>query len=179
MKIREIISEEVNVAGVVKAVAPTAISNIVKEFPWAEKLISASPYAAAALQDLISGKASSAAINIIQGILPYARLTPNELTSAGNLLSTGSTMGSVAGHIGASGVATAATPVAMLAAPFMAAGAAKDKINANPTAPEYATNPYAMTVRGEAPTIAAAGNKNRRAAVKNFATAGNPAVPQP
>jgi hypothetical protein len=81
-------------------------------------------------------------------------------------------MGSAAG-----GVLTAPENAVML--PYNMAAYEQEQIRANPNAPEYATNPYAQFYRGEYPTQATAGAANQRAAVRNFATAGNPAPGTP
>ena len=72
------------------------------------------------------------------------------------------------------GAVTAPENALML--PYNMAAYEQAKIRANPTAPEYVNNPYAMQVRGQAPTQAAAGAINQRNAVANFNTAGNPAI---
>lgn len=60
--------------------------------------------------------------------------------------------------------AMALAPENLLAAPYIMAGYEREKINRNPTAPEYEYNPYAQTVRGQFPTQGAAGAANRRQA---------------
>jgi hypothetical protein len=61
-----------------------------------------------------------------------------------------------------------ATPAMAFAAPYQMAAAEQERIRANPTAPEYATNPYAQMTRGEYATQAAAGAANQRNAVSNM-----------
>jgi hypothetical protein len=56
-------------------------------------------------------------------------------------------------------------PENVMLAPYTMAGYEMEKIRQNPTAPEYATNPYAQVVRQEAPTMGAAGAQNRRGAI--------------
>lgn len=56
-------------------------------------------------------------------------------------------------------------PENVMLAPYTMAGYEMEKIRQNPTAPEYATNPYAQVVRGEAPSMGAAGAANRRSAI--------------
>ena len=56
-------------------------------------------------------------------------------------------------------------PENLMTLPYNMAAYEQAKIRANPNAPEYASNPYAMTVRGEAPTQAAAGAINQRLAL--------------
>lgn len=56
-------------------------------------------------------------------------------------------------------------PENLLALPYTMAGYEQEKIRQNPTAPQYATNPYAQMTRGEAPTQGAAGAANRRSAI--------------
>jgi len=62
-------------------------------------------------------------------------------------------------------VAGAMAPENVMLAPYTMAGYEMEKIRQNPTASEYATNPYAQVVRGEAPTMGAAGAQNRRGAI--------------
>jgi len=63
--------------------------------------------------------------------------------------------------------AGAMAPENVLLAPYTMAGYEMERIRQNPTAPEYATNPYAQVVRQEAPTMGAAGAANRRSAIAN------------
>ena len=66
-----------------------------------------------------------------------------------------------------------ATPAMTFAAPYQMAAHEQEKIRANPHAPEYANNPYAMMVRGEAPTQGAAGAANRRRALQQMPSLNN------
>ena len=61
-----------------------------------------------------------------------------------------------------------ATPAMTFAVPYQMAAHEMEKIRANPHAPEYANNPYAMQIRGEAPTMGAAGAMNRRRALQQM-----------
>lgn len=69
-------------------------------------------------------------------------------------------------------VAAPAAPYALaagaLAAPFIAAGVSKRKIDEDPNAPGLQSQPYAMAVRGEAKTQGQAGRQNRDRAVRQF-----------
>jgi len=65
----------------------------------------------------------------------------------------------------AGGMLTA--PENAITLPYQMAAYEQEKIRANPTAPEYQSNPYAMSYRGEYPTQRAAGAANQRAAVAN------------
>ena len=83
-------------------------------------------------------------------------------------------------------------PENLMTLPYNMAAYEQAKIRMNPTAPEYANNPYAMQLRGEVPNQAPstmvarqagptqniAGAKNQRSAVRNFSTAGNPNISQ-
>jgi hypothetical protein len=68
-------------------------------------------------------------------------------------------------------MAVTAAPMALVAgavaAPFIMAGHEKDKIAANPNAPEYKDNPEAMRVRGEAGSIKEAGAINTQKVIKS------------
>lgn len=71
----------------------------------------------------------------------------------------------MASTVGRGLAAGAMAPENIMLAPYTMAGYEMEKIRQNPTAPEYATNPYAQVVRQEAPTMGAAGATNRRAAI--------------
>lgn len=185
MKIHEIISEAPNPTGATKTGMEIGAEEVGElamhalEDPTIKAAFTVVPAAQGALEALAKGDRSMAVIKALQALVPQIKNAPAAVHSVTELLDKVSTYGTLAHHSGFTGAVAAAMPAAMLAAPAIAAGHEKEKINANPNAPEYATNPYAMTVRGEAPTIAAAGNQNRRATVRNFATAGNPATPTP
>jgi hypothetical protein len=55
----------------------------------------------------------------------------------------------------------------MLAAPYLGAAYEQARIRANPNAPEYQDNPYAMMTRGQAATQGQAGAMNTRQALAN------------
>jgi hypothetical protein len=78
-------------------------------------------------------------------------------------------LGQLAANAGRTAVAAA--PAALVAgavlAPFIMAGHEKDKIAANPNAPEYKDNPEAMRVRGEAGSIKEAGAINTQKVIKS------------
>lgn len=61
-------------------------------------------------------------------------------------------------------------PESAVLMPYQMAAYEQEKIRANPTAPEYATNPYAQAYRGEFPTQGAAGAANRRQAIASAPT---------
>jgi hypothetical protein len=58
-------------------------------------------------------------------------------------------------------------PESAFSAPYQMAAYEQEKIRQNPTAPEYATNPYAQQYRGEYATQGQAGAANRRQAIGN------------
>jgi hypothetical protein len=72
-----------------------------------------------------------------------------------------------AGRVGTGLAEGLMAPESLMMMPYQMAAHEQEKIRANPTAPEYASNPYAMTVRGQAPTQAAAGAMNQRQTVMN------------
>jgi hypothetical protein len=193
MKIYEIIQE----SELVKAVATplgkhTTLTGIEKGAHAAHDIDATTQSALMAVPGLVNAIANfstnktTASVEALKAFLPFLKNAPKSFDAISDMLGNSSIaaefvhlIGKAAGGAsGAGAMASAMTPMALLTAPAIAAGQEKAKIDANPNAPEYATNPYAMTVRGEAPTIAAAGNQNRRATVKNFSTAGNPAIPQ-
>jgi hypothetical protein len=178
MRSYEFISENRDYVGVAKQVAPKSADVLLTDYPWAQKLINASPNIYDALRSIIQGNVSMAAINAVKAVIPLAKMTPIELKQVADYLSKASTTGSVATQMGAgaSTMAANATPIAMLAAPYVLAGAERDKINADPWNTQYDNNPYAQSVRsGGTVTQGQAGAANRRNAVKNFSTSGNPA----
>lgn len=71
----------------------------------------------------------------------------------------------VVGAMGTGLAGAVLSPESAFTAPYQMAAMEQDRIRANPTAPEYATNPYAQQYRGEAPTQGAAGAMNQRRAV--------------
>lgn len=95
---------------------------------------------------------SNASLKSLTGdAMEYARGLGSKIPS---LRSLGSTM-----------VQGAVAPESLFAAPYQMAGYEQEKIRANPTAPEYQTNPYAQAYRGEYATQGAAGAANRRNAI--------------
>jgi hypothetical protein len=83
-------------------------------------------------------------------------------------------LASGARNIGGALVTGAVAPESMIMAPYQMAAYEQEKIRANPDAPEYATNPYAQSYRGEYPTQGAAGAANARQAVANAPTGYTP-----
>lgn len=63
--------------------------------------------------------------------------------------------------------AAGAIPAAAFSMPYAGAAYEQAQIRANPNAPQYANNPYAMQQRGVAPTQGAAGAMNTRNAIAN------------
>ena len=70
-------------------------------------------------------------------------------------------------NLGGALVSGAVAPESAFLLPYQMAAYEQEKIRANPGAPEYATNPYAQTYRGEYATQAQAGAANARRAVIN------------
>lgn len=60
---------------------------------------------------------------------------------------------------------TGSMAMAPFAAPYLGAAYEQAQIRQNPNAPQYTNNPYAMMVRGQAPTMGAAGAMNTRQAI--------------
>lgn len=83
-------------------------------------------------------------------------------------------VGGVGKNIAGSVLEGAVEPTNMFTLPYNMAAYEQAKIRANPNAPQYQNNPYAMQQRGQAPTQAAAGAQNQQNVVKNYATPGNP-----
>jgi hypothetical protein len=101
---------------------------------------------------------------------------PYELTKAyiqghpwsDSLKNIGSIPGKMGGFAGRAltGIVTAPENAAML--PYNMAAYEQEKIRNNPNLPEYANNPYAQTVRGEASTQNRAGQANQMRAIANM-----------
>lgn len=74
-------------------------------------------------------------------------------------------------------------PENLMTLPYNMAAYEQAKIRANPNAPQYATNPYGMSIRSQGTanpmTQGQAGALNQQRAVQQFATAGNPAPGTP
>mgnify|MGYP006401448731 CR=1 FL=1 len=116
--------------------------------------------------------------SMLAGHPPYATMLKMATdTSTGTPIKEafGTAVNAVKGSAGALGRGVAATggvvargllaPESALLMPYQMAAYEQEKIRANPNAPEYATNPYAQSYRGEFPTQGAAGAANRRQAV--------------
>jgi hypothetical protein len=88
----------------------------------------------------------------------YAPTTPAPASGAPGQTSLAAGRAPVLGTMAAQG---------MLAAPYLGAAYEQARIRANPTAPEYKDNPYAMMTRGEAATQGQAGAMNTRSALSN------------
>jgi hypothetical protein len=105
----------------------------------------------------------------VQGHPYLGKATQSSLSSVGRdalqyAKNIGSSLPSMR-QLGSGIVQGAVAPESLFAAPYQMAAYEQEKIRANPTAPEYATNPYAQMYRGEAPTQGAAGAMNRRNAI--------------
>ena len=95
---------------------------------------------------------------------------PGQTTVAEGLANVGRAVGGVGQGMAGVGRAVAQgamAPENLLTLPYNMAAYEQAKIRANPTAPEYARNPYAQTVRGEYATQAQAGAANARNAIMN------------
>lgn len=100
----------------------------------------------------LSGLANQSPRNLVNQAGQYLKNIPSQIPSGMSALGRG-----LAGAV--------AAPENVMLAPYTMAGYEMEKIRQNPTASEYATNPYAQTVRGEASTMGAAGAANRRQAI--------------
>lgn len=78
----------------------------------------------------------------------------------------------LAPRVGQALVAGAVAPESLFALPYQMAAYEQEKIRANPNAPGLERNPYAMTIRGEAPTVGAAGAMNQRRAIASLPITG-------
>lgn len=76
------------------------------------------------------------------------------------------------GNVGRSLVQGALAPESAFLLPYQMAAYEQEKIRQDPNAPGLERNPYAMTVRGEAPTVGQAGAMNQRRAVMSMPITG-------
>lgn len=88
----------------------------------------------------------------------YAPTTPAPVSGAPGQTAMSAGRAPVLGTMAAQG---------MLAAPYLGAAYEQARIRANPNAPEYQDNPYAMMTRGQAATQGQAGAMNTRNALAN------------
>ena len=86
-------------------------------------------------------------------------------SGGGALSRMGSGLASGARAVGGAVAQGAVAPESAFLMPYQMAAYEQEKIRQNPSAPEYKTNPYAQTVRGEAATQGQAGAMNARNAV--------------
>lgn len=184
MKIHEIIQENAGAAAWSAAV-PTVQAALGPSLnqPWAQKLLNYGPAVVDAIKSLAMGDVGGAALTTVQAAISDTAKGA-ELQAANTWVSRLISANTAAGHIGAgaANAMTAATPAALLAMPYALAGEEQRKINADLYNPKYDNNPYAISQRstkaGKPQTQGQAGAANRRKAVQQFSTAGNPA-PQP
>jgi hypothetical protein len=105
----------------------------------------------------------------VQGHPYLGKVTQSSLASVGkDALQYAKNVGSAlpsARNIGSAIVQGAVAPESLFAAPYQMAAYEQEKIRQNPTAPEYATTPYAQQYRGEYATQGQAGAANRRNAI--------------
>lgn len=134
---------------------------------------------------------TTASIEALKAVLPWLKNAPKAFDAVNSMLGDSSIaaefvhlISKVPALAGTSGpalgaMAGAMTPITTLAAPALAAGEYKKKIEADPFNKEFDNNPYAMTVRsaqqGQTTTLSQNAMANRRNAAKNFSTGGNPA----
>jgi hypothetical protein len=108
--------------------------------------------------DFLAPKTTAPGVSDFPVRAPTRQMTFGEMAKPSNL-----GRGVMAAGRGLASLALA--PEAMLQAPYQMAAYEQEKIRANPNAPKYANNPYAMQQRGQAPTQGAAGAMNQRRAV--------------
>ena len=113
---------------------------------------------------IVSSPFESAAkgINMLGRIGPTEAVVP---TASNPIVATGTRQPMSFGNMLKSGGAALLAPENVFALPYQMAAYEQEKIRANPTAPEYATTPYAQQYRGEYATQGAAGAANRRNAI--------------
>lgn len=77
-------------------------------------------------------------------------------------------VGGIARGVGGAIAAPLTAPENLFTVPYSMAAYEQEKIRQNPTSPEYASNPYAQVVRGEAATQGRAGAANQMRATANM-----------
>ena len=88
-------------------------------------------------------------------------------SGAGLLPRAGSAIAGGARAVGGALAQGLTAPESAFSAPYQMSAYEQEKIRANPTAPQYQTNPYAQQYRGEFPSQGAAGVANARNALIN------------
>ena len=165
--------QAISTAGRLAAVAPEALSagaNLAGQGLSAAKNFVASRPVMQTAADI----AGIATHGVPWGSLAKTALTSNAATigdMAGNAVNAvrqgAGMLGAGARGVGSALVSGAVAPESAVMMPYQMAAYEQEKIRANPNAPEYATNPYAMAFRGQAPTQRAAGAMNQRTALVN------------
>jgi len=123
------------------------------------------------------------AVNVAKGIESLAPMVEETVThgpvshTAQRAMTLGEGVLASGRNIGAA----LASPESAFAMPYNMAAYEQAKIRANPNAPEYKNNPYAMQIRGQSPTqeIAARQNMAQRANLAGMTTPNNPAPGTP
>ena len=151
----------------IAAVAPEAIAQGAKQAAGAVGNMSLGQMARGAVDvgSMMAGHPPYASI-LRQAVDPNATSVKEAITGVGNLARQGAgALGAGARGLGGALVSGAVAPENLFLAPYQMAAMEQEKIRQNPNAPGLESNPYAMTVRGEAPTQRAAGAMNQRSAI--------------
>ena len=135
--------------------------------PGTTKTPGAIPYVASDALNVAKTVSNNATINSALDVMKKHGLTGGvaELGKAIMHPFANTTLTQAAKNIGGGLAYGMAAPENAFSAPYQMAAYEQEKIRANPNAPEYANNPYAMQQRGQAPTQGAAGAMNQRRAV--------------
>lgn len=147
--------------------------------PIVQRIKAHAPSTYTYIQNIASGKLSAVAIDGLRNSLGTDIQAGAEITAANDILRNAETANSILSKVlpelgGAAGVA------GLFALPYAAAAEFRKKIDADPNNPAYDDIPYAQSVRsGGQITQGQAGAANRRNALKNWSTAGNPSTPNP
>jgi hypothetical protein len=147
--------------------------------PIVQRIKAHAPSAYTYIQNIASGKLSSVAIDGLRNSLGTDIQAGAETEAVNSILRNAETANSILSKVlpelgGAAGIA------GLFALPYAAAAEFRKKIDADPNNPAYDNIPYAQSVRsGGKITQGQAGAANRRNALKNWSTAGNPAPTNP
>lgn len=147
--------------------------------PAVQRIKSHAPSTYTYIKNIASGRLTSAAIEGLRNSIGIDIQAGAETTAVNDILRNAETANSILSKVlpelgGAAGIA------GLFALPYAAAAEFRKKIDADPNNPAYDDIPYAQSVRsGGRITQGQAGAANRRNALKNWSTAGNPSTPNP
>jgi hypothetical protein len=155
-----------NIATQAAIMAPAAVNQYIEKSPTI-----ANAREAVNMAENVATKVNPAGLQeMIKNPIQTAKAFVNNLPLMNAVRNPVATAGAVARGVGS----VVADPMNAVTLPYNMAAYEQAKIRENPTAPEYATNPYAQAYRSEYATQGAAAAANRRNAIANAATGYTP-----